>query len=73
MLPNPLNRAYADVMYRTGDIVKLMPSGDYQYVGRRDKMVKSRGYRIELGEIETALYAHSGVCLLYTSPSPRDS
>jgi acyl-coenzyme A synthetase/AMP-(fatty) acid ligase len=48
-------------MYRTGDIVKLMPSGNYQYVGRRDKMVKSRGYRIELGEIETALYAHSGV------------
>jgi acyl-coenzyme A synthetase/AMP-(fatty) acid ligase len=48
-------------MYRTGDIVKLMPSGDYQYVGRRDKMVKSRGYRIELGEIETALYAHPGV------------
>jgi amino acid adenylation domain-containing protein len=61
VLPNPLNRAYADVMYRTGDIVKLMPSGDYQYVGRRDKMVKSRGYRIELGEIETALYAHPGV------------
>ena len=61
VLPNPLNRAYADVMYRTGDIVKLMPSGDYQYVGRRDKMVKSRGYRIELGEIETALYAHAGV------------
>ena len=61
VLPNPLNSAYADVMYRTGDIVKLMPSGDYQYVGRRDKMVKSRGYRIELGEIETALYAHPGV------------
>ena len=61
VLPNPLNRAYADVMYRTGDIVKLMPSGDYQYIGRRDKMVKSRGYRIELGEIETALYAHPAV------------
>ncbi len=61
VLPNPLNAAYADVMYRTGDIVKLMPSGDYQYIGRRDKMVKSRGYRIELGEIETALYAHPSV------------
>jgi amino acid adenylation domain-containing protein len=61
VLLNPLNRSYADVMYRTGDIVKLMPSGDYQYIGRRDKMVKSRGYRIELGEIEAALYAHPGV------------
>jgi amino acid adenylation domain-containing protein len=61
IIPNPLNRAFQDVIYRTGDIVKLMPSGDYRYVGRRDKMVKSRGYRIELGEIETALYAHCGV------------
>ena len=60
-IPNPLNANYAEVVYRTGDIVKLMPSGDYQYIGRRDKMVKSRGYRIELGEIETALYAHPGV------------
>ena len=61
VIPNPLNANYAEVVYRTGDIVKLMPSGDYQYIGRRDKMVKSRGYRIELGEIETALYAHPGV------------
>jgi amino acid adenylation domain-containing protein len=61
VLPNPLIRSFAEAMYRTGDIVKLMPSGDYRYIGRRDKMVKSRGYRIELGEIETVLYAYSGV------------
>ncbi len=45
----------------TGDIVRPLPSGDYQYVGRHDKMIKSRGYRIELGEIEAALYTHPGV------------
>ena len=61
VVSNPLNPAFSESIYRTGDIVKLLPSGDYQYVGRRDKMIKSRGYRIELGEIETALYAHSGV------------
>ena len=61
VIPNFLNPHYADVLYRTGDIVRLLPSGDYQYLGRKDKMIKSRGYRVELGEIEAALYAHPGV------------
>jgi amino acid adenylation domain-containing protein len=56
-----LNPHYNDVLYRTGDIVREMPDGNYEYIGRRDKMIKSRGYRIELGEIEAALYAHSEV------------
>jgi amino acid adenylation domain-containing protein len=44
--------------YRTGDRVVMLDGGDYQYLGRRDGMVKVRGYRIELGEIEAALQAH---------------
>lgn len=44
--------------YRTGDIVVEESSGDYRYVGRRDRMVKKRGYRVELGEIEACLYRH---------------
>jgi len=47
--------------YRTGDLVKVCSDGVYEYVGRRDHMVKSRGYRIELGEIESALYKFDGV------------
>lgn len=61
VVPHFLNPEYSDVLYRTGDIVRLMPDGNYEYIGRRDKMIKSRGYRIELGEIEAALYAHSDV------------
>jgi acyl-CoA synthetase (AMP-forming)/AMP-acid ligase II len=61
VVPNFLNPHYTDVLYRTGDIVRMLPSGDYQYLGRKDKMIKSRGYRIELGEIEAALYAHPEV------------
>jgi len=61
VLPNFLNDRFSDVIYKTGDIVRLLPNGDYQYLGRRDKMIKSRGYRIELGEIEAALYAHPEV------------
>lgn len=44
--------------YKTGDIVVKSDSGDYVYLGRRDRMVKRRGYRVELGEIEAGLYKH---------------
>lgn len=47
--------------YRTGDLVVEDASGDYQFVGRRDRMVKKRGYRVELGEIESCLYRHPEV------------
>lgn len=42
-------------LYRTGDIVKRLPNGELEYVGRKDAQVKIRGYRIELGEIRSAL------------------
>ena len=41
--------------YPTGDIVRLQEDGNYEYIGRRDHMVKVRGHRIELGDIEAAL------------------
>jgi len=41
--------------YRTGDIACRDESGELNYVGRRDGMVKVRGHRIELGEIEAAI------------------
>lgn len=44
--------------YRTGDIVRELPDGNYKFLGRRDRMIKKRGYRIELGEIEAGLYRH---------------
>lgn len=47
--------------YRTGDRVTLLESGDYQYLGRRDGMVKVRGYRVEVGEIEAVLHAHPAI------------
>jgi amino acid adenylation domain-containing protein len=47
--------------YKTGDVVKIDENGDYEYIGRRDRMVKRRGYRVELGEIEAALYSHESV------------
>jgi len=48
-------------VYRTGDIVRYLPSGDLEFLGRADNQVKIRGYRIELGEIEETLRGYPGI------------
>ncbi|WP_416971071.1 amino acid adenylation domain-containing protein [Streptomyces sp. 4F14] len=47
--------------YRSGDLARLLPDGEFVYHGRRDDQVKIRGFRIELGEVEGALRALDGV------------
>ena len=42
-------------IYKTGDLVRWLPNGDLEYIGRNDFQVKVRGYRIELEEIESVL------------------
>ena len=48
-------------MYRTGDIVRLLPEKKIDFVGRRDGQVKIRGFRIELKEIEQIIREYEGV------------
>ena len=48
-------------LFRTGDLGRLLPDGNIEFLGRRDTQVKIRGYRVELGEIETALKTHPAV------------
>lgn len=48
-------------MYRTGDVVRWLPSGAVEYLGRADDQLKIRGQRIELGEIEARLREAPGV------------
>ena len=48
-------------LYKTGDLVRYLPDGYIEYLGRIDDQVKIRGFRIELGEIETVLTAHSQI------------
>ena len=42
-------------LYKTGDLVRMLPNGDIEFLGRIDQQVKIRGFRIELGEIEAAI------------------
>ncbi|MDJ0731105.1 MAG: amino acid adenylation domain-containing protein [Crocosphaera sp.] len=49
---------HQDIFYRTGDLVQLEPDGNYRFLGRKDRQIKTRGYRVELDEIETALVSH---------------
>ncbi|WP_441249545.1 amino acid adenylation domain-containing protein [Kitasatospora sp. McL0602] len=48
-------------LYRTGDIGRLRPDGNLEYLGRADDQVKIRGFRVELGEVEAALLRHPGI------------
>jgi len=50
-----------DRIYKTGDLVRRHPNGDFEYIGRTDFQVKIRGFRIEVGEIEKTLLQHKSI------------
>lgn len=55
---NPYNQAFREIVYKTGDLVRLDPADGKLYIhGRKDNQIKHMGYRIELEEIENALYS----------------
>ena len=47
--------------YRTGDLVRVADDGNYEFLGRKDRQIKTRGYRVELDEVEIALLSHTSV------------
>ncbi|MCR5083498.1 MAG: amino acid adenylation domain-containing protein [Parasporobacterium sp.] len=51
-IQNPLNTAYPELIYCTGDLAKYNENGDLVFVSRKDFQIKHMGHRIELGEIE---------------------
>jgi amino acid adenylation domain-containing protein len=72
LLHNPFQPHFAELMYKTGDIVVLNEDGDYLYLGREDGMIKTRGYRVELGEIEAVLYGHPAIREVAVLPVPDE-
>ena len=60
-VPNPFGSRAGDRLYKTGDLARMLPGGDVEYLGRIDFQVKIRGFRVELGEIESVLAQHESV------------
>lgn len=58
---NPLETAFTERMYRTGDIGSLREDGMLEFHGRLDRQVKHMGHRVELDELECAAAQVEGV------------
>ncbi len=58
---NPFDQSKESRLYKTGDLVRYLPDGNIEFLGRIDDQVKIRGFRIEIGEIEAVLTQHPQV------------
>ena len=71
---NPLNGAYGELIYRTGDIGRRNEYGELVFVTRKDSQIKHMGHRIELGEIEASALKCRNVrksCCVYDAEHKR--
>ncbi|WP_328398225.1 non-ribosomal peptide synthetase [Nocardia sp. NBC_00416] len=50
-----------DRFYRSGDLVRRLPDGQLEFLGRMDRRIKLRGRRIEPADIETVALRCRGV------------
>src|SRR5215217_7252613 len=60
-IPNPFNNDPNDIVYKTGDVGRVLEDGNFEYLGRLDQQVKIRGQRVELAEVEGVLRSHDSV------------
>ncbi|WP_139488457.1 non-ribosomal peptide synthetase [Brevibacillus dissolubilis] len=60
-VPNPFAEGSEARLYKTGDLVRYLPDGNIEFIGRIDQQVKIRGFRIELGEIEEVIRQYPAV------------
>lgn len=64
---NPLQSAYPELVYKTGDLGYYDEQGLLYFAARKDYQIKHLGHRIELGEVEVAVNAldfiEAGVCI----------
>ncbi|MFI6440749.1 amino acid adenylation domain-containing protein [Streptomyces sp. NPDC050759] len=57
-LAHPFSERPGARLYNTGDLARMLPTGDVEVLGRVDRQVKLRGFRIELEEVESVLGQH---------------
>jgi len=72
-IPNPFDKKTGSRLYKTGDLARALPDGDFEFLGRTDDQVKIRGYRIEPNEVSSALCKHTAVQSGIVVPRKDDS
>ena len=61
------------IIYKTGDLVKWLPDGNIEFIGRIDNQVKVRGFRIELNEINKRILENSFIKEAFTTIKIEDN
>jgi amino acid adenylation domain-containing protein len=60
-IQNPFSDDPNDIIYKTGDVGRLLDDGNLELLGRKDQQVKIRGVRVELEEINNLVRDFGGV------------
>src|SRR6185369_1145226 len=60
-IKNPFSNDPKDIVYKTGDLGRLLDDGNVELLGRKDQQVKIRGVRIELEELNSVMRGFDGV------------
>ncbi|HEY9404145.1 MAG TPA: amino acid adenylation domain-containing protein [Pyrinomonadaceae bacterium] len=60
-IQNPFGKDPADIVYKTGDLGRILPDENFEFLGRLDQQVKVRGVRVELAEIDNLLRKHDAI------------
>jgi NAD(P)-dependent dehydrogenase (short-subunit alcohol dehydrogenase family) len=58
---NPFGAQPSDRLYNTGDVVRHLPDGTLDFIGRWDFQVKVRGFRVDVRQVEQVLGDFAGI------------
>ena len=60
-IQNPFSDDPTDIVYKTGDLGRVLEDGNYEYLGRKNGQIGLRGMQTDPGEIEDLLRSHDSV------------
>lgn len=64
---NPIPGYQNERIFKTGDIVRWLPDGNIDYIGRYDNQIKINGFRIEIEGIQNSLLHHKNIQACFVS------
>lgn len=60
-IQNPFSKEYGGILYNTGDVVRYLPDGNLEFLGRWDFQVKIRGFRVDVRHVEKVMGEFEGM------------